>query len=288
MYREREKTLGYELELRLTLHADGHSFFFNGCTTDPVLRALFNDIRFRKAMNYAMDRQEVNENVCLGLAEMPTSIMESAYSPEKANALLDEIGMTERDADGYRLSPDGRPVRILVEYNTQAAPSQLPRSCDLFAEHMKAVGIHAEPRGSESAVYSERAAAHEIQISAWYTSSPTDADALFTLTPGSLCWCPAWNWTKESGTPKPEDMPDEFVAYMRAIAERKQYVPRSPEDAALYDVIKAFYRDRYWALVSTTSVPRPIWINGKLGNTVRTGTSSGYFRAMEILYFKEP
>jgi hypothetical protein len=31
---------------------------------------------------------------------------------EAANKLLDELGMTEKDADGFRMGPDGNPSRF--------------------------------------------------------------------------------------------------------------------------------------------------------------------------------
>ena len=37
------------------------------------------------------------------------------YDPDLANQLLDGLGLTERDADGIRLLPDGRPLQIVVE-----------------------------------------------------------------------------------------------------------------------------------------------------------------------------
>ena len=44
-----------------------------------------------------------------------TAIPGRTYDPEQANALLDEIGLTERSADGLRLLPDGRPMELVVE-----------------------------------------------------------------------------------------------------------------------------------------------------------------------------
>ena len=38
-----------------------------------------------------------------------------AHDPDQANALLDEVGLDERDDDGIRLLPDGRPAQIIVE-----------------------------------------------------------------------------------------------------------------------------------------------------------------------------
>ena len=37
------------------------------------------------------------------------------YDPRRGQPLLDEIGLTERDADGLRLLPDGRPMELIVE-----------------------------------------------------------------------------------------------------------------------------------------------------------------------------
>lgn len=38
------------------------------------------------------------------------------YDPEKANRLLDEPGLAQRDADGYRLHPDGKPLAPHLNY----------------------------------------------------------------------------------------------------------------------------------------------------------------------------
>ncbi len=292
MFMERGKEIGFDLVLTLKLHADGIVFFIFGCNKDPVLNKLLGDIRFRKAMNYAMDRNEINDNVFLGLASLPTAMMESEYSPEKANALLDEIGMTKKDANGYRLSPDGQPVSLFIEYNSPAAQYGGPQASELFAAQLQAVGINAEPRATESTVLNQRALAHEVNVYSWESYFPTDPDNLGPNRPGGAMWCPEWNWWKgklENGkaVPEPANMPAEFVAYVQAIEDRNAYVPRTPEDAKLYEIQKAFYRDNYWALITVTDVPTPRWINGKLGNIVRQGTSSGYFRALEISYFKE-
>ena len=282
LFMETGNKLGFELILTLGSHADAIGFFFNGCTKDPVLSKLFNDIRFRKALNYAMNRQEINDSLYLGFAEMPTSIMESEYSPDKANALLDEIGMTQRDADGYRLSPDGKPVKILVEGRAGGGLYGQEKGGELFCEHLKAVGINAEPRMTDLAVLDERGLAKETQINVWETYNATDADGLFTSRPYSFEWCYEWNWVESSGDPKPEGMPDEFVSYMQAIVDRIQYVPRSPDDAKLYDTIKTFYKDHYWVLISATKQPVPIWVNGKIGNIVHEGTGVGLLDALAI------
>ena len=71
---------------------------------------------------------EINSVVYFGLAQesantvLPSCPLFSAelqtayaqYDLERANQLLDEIGLVERDPNGIRLMPDGRPLEIVV------------------------------------------------------------------------------------------------------------------------------------------------------------------------------
>ena len=94
---------------------------FNLTHDDPELRKIFQDKRFRIAMSHAVNREELSLLGYGGLVQ-PTQIgpypgtrfyneqLKNAYleyDPDKANALLDEIGLDQRDSDGYRLRADG-------------------------------------------------------------------------------------------------------------------------------------------------------------------------------------
>ncbi|MEO0672215.1 MAG: ABC transporter substrate-binding protein, partial [Pseudomonadota bacterium] len=95
---------------------------------DPVWRALNRDKRFRQALSLAIDRHEINQAIFYGLAKKSADTMlpgsplyrksyADAYTRfdlEKANALLDEIGLDKRDSDGIRLLPDGRRAEIIL------------------------------------------------------------------------------------------------------------------------------------------------------------------------------
>ncbi|QJR15645.1 ABC transporter substrate-binding protein [Usitatibacter palustris] len=61
-----------------------------------------------------------------------------SYDPAKAKALLDMFGYVDRDGDGWREQPDGKP--LVFEYNTD--PSQLSRLyTQLWKKCMDAIGI---------------------------------------------------------------------------------------------------------------------------------------------------
>jgi peptide/nickel transport system substrate-binding protein len=138
-------------------HAMG--FALNFIHPDPVLRELFNDIRFRHALSLAINREEISENLFFGLSEPwtpPVSALWTGYEEwmgayyaehdvEQANALLDEIGL-EWDADHeYRLRPDGDTLFLQGEYCTEwlAYSEDL---LDLVVLHWKDIGIHFEPK----------------------------------------------------------------------------------------------------------------------------------------------
>ncbi|MCX7795740.1 MAG: ABC transporter substrate-binding protein, partial [bacterium] len=82
--------------------------YLNYSCKDPVLRTLFNNDKFRKALSIAINREEINQLVYHGLGIPRQASLISgvfAYSPEwekawaeydpkKANAMLDEIGLS--------------------------------------------------------------------------------------------------------------------------------------------------------------------------------------------------
>ena len=72
-------------------------------------------------------------------AELRTEMSE--YSLPRAKALLDLYGYVDRDGDGWREQPDGRPLRL--ELNTQS--DQASRQLDeLWKKNMDALGLRAE------------------------------------------------------------------------------------------------------------------------------------------------
>ena len=63
---ENAEANGYVVNLHPDLRASEFGMVFNYTHTDPVLHAIFNDIRFRRAMSIAINRAEVQELIFLG------------------------------------------------------------------------------------------------------------------------------------------------------------------------------------------------------------------------------
>ncbi len=125
-------------------------------TTDDVLRALYESTDFRHALSIALDRDTINELAFSGLGEARSTSPISGspyfnadwethwteYDADQANALLDGVGLTERDGDGYRLRSDGKRLQIVVEADNDAYGTVL----ELVADNFKDVGIELLPR----------------------------------------------------------------------------------------------------------------------------------------------
>ena len=61
------------------------------------------------------------------------------YDPDQANELLDGLGLTNRNGDGIRLMPDGRPLQIVVE--TAGEETEQTDVLELIRDHWSKVGV---------------------------------------------------------------------------------------------------------------------------------------------------
>ena len=143
---------------------------------DPVLKGIFGDRRFRIALSHAIDRQAINDASFFGIGKPrqvsppPTSSYyspeyESAYiehEPDRANALLDDMGLTRRNEDGVRLRPDGEPIDITIE--TTALNSM---TLELIAGSWTNVGVKTRVKELARQLFYQRKAAlmHDVGVS---------------------------------------------------------------------------------------------------------------------------
>src|SRR6185436_11207516 len=131
--RKSSKSSGVEVVLWESGSGSQLALYPNLNVKDEVWRKMMRDVRFRRALSLAIDRDELNEVVYIGLAKPSNNtIMKRStlfkpeyatkwanYDPKAANALLDEMGLTKRSDLGFRLLPDGRQATIIVEHASE-------------------------------------------------------------------------------------------------------------------------------------------------------------------------
>jgi ABC-type transport system substrate-binding protein len=91
---------------------------------------------------YAGQAEPANQLLPPGSTAFDTTLpAKSSYDPAAARALLDRFGFRDRDGDGYREMPDGKP--LVVRRGT--LPESWYREADtLFRKNMDAIGIRME------------------------------------------------------------------------------------------------------------------------------------------------
>ncbi|VAW14103.1 ABC transporter, substrate-binding protein (cluster 5, nickel/peptides/opines) [hydrothermal vent metagenome] len=148
-------------------------------TVDDTWRKLMRTRDFRAALSLGIDRSLINRTLFLGLARpvgntvLPASslyVEENAlawaeFDTKKANALLDGIGLSKRDSNGYRLLPDGRRAEIIVE--TAGEDIEQVDILQLIAETWKEIGIKLFTKPSQRDVLRERSYAGQTMMTVW-------------------------------------------------------------------------------------------------------------------------
>jgi peptide/nickel transport system substrate-binding protein len=184
-------------------HAMG--FALNYVHPDPVLRELFNDIRFRYALSLGINREEISENLFFGLSEpwtAPVSAIWTGYEDwmgthyaeydvDQANALLDEIGLEWDENGEYRLRPDGEELFFPGEYCTEwlAYSEDL---LDLVSLHWKDIGVHMEPKFVTEETLQAAFVANETSWGASNSGGGAEIDPARVEYPIRLI--PPWHW----------------------------------------------------------------------------------------------
>jgi peptide/nickel transport system substrate-binding protein len=150
-----------ELKKNLNLYKElGNSYTYLGFNHK---HKPFDDIRVRKAINYAIDKQEIIDGVYLGLGINIASPYKPGtrwsnpkldpypYDPEKARALLKEAGFT-KDAKGM-LQRDGKPFAFEIITNQN---KEREKSAVIIQRRLKEIGIDVKIRAIEWASFISR------------------------------------------------------------------------------------------------------------------------------------
>jgi ABC-type dipeptide/oligopeptide/nickel transport system permease component/ABC-type transport system substrate-binding protein len=138
---------------------------------------LLNDVRFRRALSLAINRADIIRAEFNGQGE-PAQIAPppdspyhhpaltrafTAFDPARANALLDEIGLTRRDGEGYRVFPDGTRMWFtmnLTDYTTDGP-------AHFVVEDWARVGVRVIPRARARRLFEQEKLTLEHDFTVW-------------------------------------------------------------------------------------------------------------------------
>jgi ABC-type transport system substrate-binding protein len=164
-------------------------YFFN--LDNPVVGGYAPaQVALRRAISMGYDRAAAVKTLLYGQAvpasqpvppSVPgydSSLAPSDYDPAAARALLDKFGFREKDAEGYRLTPDGKPLTIV----RASTPDSAARATDeLWKRCMDAIGIRMVDFKQKWPELNKMSEAGQLMMwgLSWIASTP-DADTFYS------------------------------------------------------------------------------------------------------------
>jgi peptide/nickel transport system substrate-binding protein len=277
VYKDNEEKGGYNTVL-LRSHTEPATVYINMTYEDKVWRQVVRDIRFRQALNLSLNRQEIIDTVWLGFgAELPEHIP-NEYDADQANKLLDEIGLDQRDDEGFRLGPDGNTFEIPFEIANRT-PEMLP-TAELVVEYFNAVGLKTTMKTIDNSLRAQRSSANELMATTqpnwwqrhtgWYM--PRE-------------WGRLWEVWRTSGGESGEEPPPEVKEFLELAAKTMVVPPQ--ERQGLIDQLDALLYENIFFMCPVEMERRPIIASKKLGNVAHEGFSIGACFGGEQFFYKE-
>jgi peptide/nickel transport system substrate-binding protein len=196
VFKEQEKSGKYRVITWPTFGGSDAVVGFNMTyKADPEIGKLIGTKDFRVALSLAINREQIKESVFLGLGEARQGVPApwhpyfpgkewatkyTEFNRDAANRMLDQLGLSKRDAQGIRLMANGKPATI--EISVVPAFGAWPDVAQLVARDWEAVGIRTVVQIRERALHFSMRDANELMTEIWNqdtTAFPFTGNAKF-------------------------------------------------------------------------------------------------------------
>lgn len=278
LYTRYEATGDYRTEI-WNFAASATTLQLNMNYDDEVVRDLFRERDFRIAMQIAIDKERINDEVLFGLGRpynmsaLPGTMwykpefeqMHNEFDPEKAQQMLDALGVVDIDGDGWREDPNGNKVAFDIEYIISEAPRT--QILEIVEQNLRDIGLNVTVQLREASFGYERSATNDMAVWVWHGDGRTEMlfpvytnARLFPVGPG-VGW---WEWFSTDGrvgVEPPADVIELFEAF-----NNLRYA--ASEEESIYWGQKALENiaDNAWRIHTVLDFPHPMVVNNDIGN----------------------
>ncbi|MGL4635346.1 MAG: ABC transporter substrate-binding protein [Beijerinckiaceae bacterium] len=237
----------------------------NQTTKNAQLKPLFSSKEFRVALSHAIDREELNkliyaqqskawqaaprEGTALYDERMAKQFTE--FDPPKANTILDGLGLTRKDSDGFRLHADGSRISFPIDVLTT---SQIQiDALEVVKKYWRTVGIEMQVRPVERSLAFQRLQANNHDANAWIGGG--GYDQLGILDPKwyfphefESSYATAWGIHFQNPTAPNAEAPPAHVKRQQELFVQLQQKPTTAEQLAVMKEILAIARDEFYVI----------------------------------------
>jgi peptide/nickel transport system substrate-binding protein len=146
-------------QLKDAIYGSPPHLAFNFVAKDADLAKVFSDVRFRKAMQFAVNRDRIINDVYNGQAQLPghmgvppagrfyvnTKNYLGNFDLKAAGAALDAMGLKDTDGDGIRNIRAGKQLEFSLTYGTDST-IWVPLA-NIFQNDFKSIGVKVNLKG---------------------------------------------------------------------------------------------------------------------------------------------
>ena len=269
-------------------------FSLNYTEQDPILRQIFNDLRFRQALSMAIDRDRISETIFFGLTVPFTSPaapgwtgyedwMGSYYAEhnvDKANALLDEMGLQWDGAHQARLRSDGKPISFIGTWCTEWLDYSQDL-LDLVVADWAKVGIKMDLKFVPEDTLQSMFVANETDIGLSNSDGGSERNARsaypIRLIPpwhwgGSDCCAMSsysWRVWLDTNGANGEEPPQPVKDIYKLTMEWLDTAAGTPEYTNLINQVIKINVENLYYVGTVSAAPRVVVISNRLGNIPR-------------------
>lgn len=256
--------------------------------TDPVWQDLLREADFRRALSLGINRRAINKSLFYGLAlehqvaPLPSSpfytddraLAWAEHDPDRANAMLDALGLERRDGRGTRLLPDGRPVEIVVE--TAGERPEVSDALELVTESWRDIGVRLIFRPLDRDILRNAAYQGEAMMPVWYgwnngiptpETPPTDIAPVDQV---NFSW-PMWGQHFQTKGKAGEPPAIEPAQRLLELFGEWMDAANDAERTAIWEEMLDIHADRIFAIGLVSGAPQPIIVNDRLKNVPEKG-----------------
>ena len=276
---------------------------------------LLADRRFREALSVAIDRRKIIDSIDNGQGEPaqsepgPDSPFHSprlrhaatAHDPARAAALLDEIGLTERDTEGMRRFPGGPRLAFYLDYTdfTGEGPAQF------VVDDWAKVGLRAVQRERSRTLYYSTKAARLHDIAVWTgegefaplneprTFAPVTFEANYAVGYASWYQRGGLHGDPRARTAGLEPPPGSAARRAMELYDAALHAPGTDERIALIGRLTDLAAGQIWTISISSPPPVPVVVKDGFRNVPRTAIYAHTFASpsnagIETFFFDHP
>jgi len=251
------------------LHRTDADLFINQTYDDEAWRSVAQDVRFRRALSRALNREDIVEAVYLGFARV-SDIQDPTYDFDYAMALLDEMGM-EFGSDGFRTAPDGSPLIIDFIYGSNMA--QFAPTAQIANDAWTALGLNINFRHAAPTLVDETVDANAAMIYVAFSHGPV----IPMFDDWQLNrWGRLWNLYRETNGAQGEPFPQAVGEFYEKIFSIRTIHPN--DIPSVRQELRRSMAENYWFIMPVEDVVQVTMAHNDLRNVPDAGfmiTGSG-------------